>query len=101
MEESNELIEAKLPVLLTVVKSINSPRYPTVKLTVKARQSEIKVITNANLDLNPSLIGLNGSPTQVSRIFSPPAGGPGLLIKEEPGEAVLTLIEKLKEAKVI
>ncbi|MCE1248436.1 MAG: electron transfer flavoprotein subunit beta/FixA family protein [Firmicutes bacterium] len=101
MEETNEVVEAKMPVLLTVVKSINTPRYPTVKLTVKARQTEIRTLTNTDLDLNTSLIGLNGSPTQVSRIFNPPSGGPGLLIKEEPGEAVMTLIEKLKEAKVI
>jgi electron transfer flavoprotein beta subunit len=34
-EEGYEIIETTLPVLLTVVKSINEPRFPTVKGTMK------------------------------------------------------------------
>ncbi|HEY3423876.1 MAG TPA: electron transfer flavoprotein subunit beta/FixA family protein, partial [Negativicutes bacterium] len=35
-EDGYEIIETSTPVLLTVVKSINEPRYPTVKGTMKA-----------------------------------------------------------------
>lgn len=101
-EEGYEIIETKLPLLVTVVKSINNPRFPTVKGTMKANRAEIPVWTAADLDTDPNRIGLKGSPTQVRRIFTPKQRTQGEIIqKDSPREAVADLIQKFTEAKII
>ncbi|WP_312419826.1 electron transfer flavoprotein subunit beta/FixA family protein [Anaerospora hongkongensis] len=101
-ETGYEIIEAKLPVLLTVVKSINEPRFPTVKGTMKANRREIPVWTVNDLEADPQKLGLKGSPTQVRRIFTPQQRTQGELIQADSAqEAAAVLIQKLRDAKII
>lgn len=101
-EEGYEVIEAKLPLMVTTVKSINEPRFPTVKGTMKANRTEIPVWTLADLELDQERIGLKGSPTQVRRIFTPKQRTQGVVIQAETArEAVAQLIEKFTEAKIV
>jgi electron transfer flavoprotein beta subunit len=101
-EEGYEIIETTLPVLLTVVKSINEPRFPTVKGTMKANRKEIPVITVTDVEVDPERLGLKGSPTQVRRIFTPPQRTQGEIIQADSArESVAILIQKLSEAKII
>ncbi|QDR79015.1 electron transfer flavoprotein subunit beta/FixA family protein [Sporomusa termitida] len=101
-EEGYEVIETSLPVLLTVTKSINEPRYPTVKGTMKANRRQIPVWTAAELTVDPQRLGLKGSPTQVRRIFTPPQRVQGELIQADTArEAAGMLINKLVEAKLV
>ena len=71
LEGRYEIVEAPLPVMITVVREINQPRYPTVPLRLAAQDAEIKVWDNSVLQLDVETIGLKGSPTWVSKIFSP------------------------------
>ena len=71
LEGRHEIVEAPLPAVLTVVRELNRPRYPTVPMRLGARSAEIKVWNNQVLQLDEQTIGLKGSPTWVSRIFSP------------------------------
>lgn len=71
LEGRHEIIEAPLPVVLTVVREINRPRYPTVPRRLEAMEEEVKVWSNQALKLDEQTVGLKGSPTWVSRIFSP------------------------------
>lgn len=101
-EEGYEVLEVKLPFLISVVKSINEPRFPTVKGTMKANRANIPVWTAADLDVDENRIGLKGSPTQVRRIFTPPQRTQGIIIqKDTVQEAVSELIEKITEAKIL
>ncbi|SMC31509.1 electron transfer flavoprotein subunit beta/FixA family protein [Sporomusa malonica] len=101
-EEGYEIIETQTPVLLTVVKSINEPRFPTVKGTMKANRKEIPVITVNDVDVDPDRLGLKGSPTQVLRIFTPLQRKQGELIQADSArESVTVLIRKLSEAKIV
>jgi len=101
-EDGYEIIEVKLPLLLSVVKSINEPRYPTVKGTMKANRAEIAVWTAADLVVDEQKLGLKGSPTQVRKIFTPPRRVEGLLIQKDTAqEAVAELIQKLSDAKIV
>jgi electron transfer flavoprotein beta subunit len=65
------IVEAKLPAMITVVRELNRPRYPTVPMRIKAGGGKVRVWDNRELDLDVNTIGLKGSPTWVSRIFSP------------------------------
>lgn len=96
-----EIIETRLPVLLTVEKSINEPRYPTLKGTRRANKAEIKTYTAADIDVDSELAGLKGSPTHVKRIFTPQVRSKGEIISGEVNEASKTLAEKILALKVV
>lgn len=101
-EDGYEVLEVKLPFLISVVKSINEPRFPTVKGTMKANRAVIPVWTAADLNVDENRIGLKGSPTQVRRIFTPPQRTQGIFIQKDTArEAVSELIEKLSDAKIV
>jgi electron transfer flavoprotein beta subunit len=101
-EDGYEVIEAGLPLLVTVVKAANEPRYPTVKGTMRANRAEIPVWTVADLDTDPARLGLKGSPTQVRKIFTPKQRTQGVLIEKDTArEAVAELIARLSEAKIV
>jgi len=71
LEQQYEVVEATLPALLTVVREINTPRYPTVPGRLEAAEVKMPVWTNAVMSLDADKIGLKGSPTQVKKIFAP------------------------------
>jgi len=71
LEGRHEIVEAGLPAMLTVVREINRPRYPTVPMRLAAEEAEVAVWDNSVMGLDVEQIGLRGSPTQVRRIFSP------------------------------
>jgi electron transfer flavoprotein beta subunit len=71
LEGRHEIVEAPLPVMITVVRELNRPRYPTVPMRLASRQSAVETWNNQVLGLDEQGIGLKGSPTWVSRIFSP------------------------------
>jgi electron transfer flavoprotein alpha/beta subunit len=101
-EEGYEIIEGKMPMLVTVVKSANEPRFATVRGTMKANRKEIPVLTLADLDIDEKRIGLKGSPTQVKKIFTPPSRSGGEMIQaEDAREALSILMQKLSDAKII
>ena len=101
-EEGYEVIEAKMPLLVTVVKSIHEPRLPTAKGGMRANRMEIPVLTVNDIKVDEARIGLKGSPTQVRRIFTPEQRTQGELIQADSGrEAAQVLVEKLTQAKLI
>ncbi len=96
-EEGYEVIESPLPCLITVVKEINEPRLPSLKGKMRAKKIEIKKIEAKDLDLDPSLIGLNGSPTKVVKIFTPPPRKGGQMLEGEAKEVVDKLVNLIKD----
>jgi len=104
LEEGREVVACSLPVLLTVVKDINQPRYPTFMGIRRATRMEIPVWgAEALPDARPDYLGLKGSPTQVVRIFTPPAraGQVTLFQAETPAAAAAQLAARLLADKVI
>jgi electron transfer flavoprotein beta subunit len=101
LEEVNEVVEAPMPAVITVVKQINEPRLPSLKGMMRAKKAEIKNFTAQDIAADPKNIGLNGSPTSVVKIFSPPPKGGGQILKGEPEEIVDNLLSKIKERKII
>ena len=72
MPNTIEVLEVKYPCLLTVDKDIFQPRLPSYKKKLETDEREINVISlNDFEDKDEKKYGLNGSPTQVERIFPP------------------------------
>ncbi|MEW5937921.1 MAG: electron transfer flavoprotein subunit beta/FixA family protein [Candidatus Thermoplasmatota archaeon] len=102
LEDGYEVIEARLPALLTVIKEINTPRFPTVRGIVEAyREKEVKVWGAGDIGADPMQIGLNGSPTSVHRSFAPEPKGKGVVLDPKAGELANLLLEKLLEKNVL
>ncbi len=71
MDDGYDEVEVEIPVLLTVVKEINKPRFPSLKGKMKARKMEIPVLSSEDIGADSRYLGLSGSPTWVSRVFVP------------------------------
>ncbi|MCP4717338.1 MAG: electron transfer flavoprotein subunit beta/FixA family protein [Deltaproteobacteria bacterium] len=99
LETYHEVVEAQLPVMMTVEREINDPRYPTVPGRLDADDIQIQVWNNAFLKLDPNSIGLLGSPTQVRRIFAPEREAGEVMNGEGDQMTVATdtMFDKLKE----
>ena len=78
VEDGTERIRAPLPCLLTVVHEINEPSMPTLAGKMRARRAPVRVLSAADLGLNPAECGLAGSPTRVVRIAFPKVTRSGL-----------------------
>jgi len=103
LEGRKEIVLAKLPALMTLVREINNPRYPTVPARLAAEQATIAVWDNKFLQLKPEQLGLKGSPTNVKKIFAPERAigeilGDG---ENDPEGAVQLLIQRLIEKDLI
>jgi electron transfer flavoprotein beta subunit len=95
MEDGHDVLKVPLPALFTVVKEINEPRLPSLKGKMKARKAEITTWTRDDLEVEPSKLGLDGSPTRVIRIFAPEPRGGGVVFEGETDETVGKLTEAL------
>lgn len=95
IEEGFEIIEVPLPCLMTVVKEINEPRLPSLKGKMRAKKAEITTWTAKDLDIDTSKIGLDGSPTKVIKIFTPPPRKGGQILKGEADKVASELARLL------
>jgi len=97
LEDGYEVVEVKIPCLLTAVKELNTPRYMSIGGIVDAYKKEIIVWGHKDLEIDPMLCGLNASPTRVIRSFTPPPKGKGEMLKGTVAEMAAALVGKLKE----
>ncbi|HBA73144.1 MAG: electron transfer flavoprotein subunit beta [Geobacteraceae bacterium GWC2_55_20] len=97
LEGRHEIVEAPLPAMLTVVRELNRPRYPKVPMRLAAAEATVEVWNNQVLKLDEQKIGLKGSPTWVSKIFSPDRAVGEILGdgNSDPEGTAEMLIEKL------
>lgn len=96
VEEGYEVIETPLPCLITVVKEINEPRLPSLKGKLRAKNTTITKWGIQELGIDKKDVGLEGSPTRVVKIFSPPPRKGGQILQGNPQEMAEKLVELLK-----
>jgi electron transfer flavoprotein beta subunit len=96
-EEGYDIVETPLPALFTVVKEINSPRLPSLKGMMRAKSAKITKWTADDIEADPKSLGLDGSPTRVVKIFSPPPRKGGEMIKGDASEVSKELVQLLKD----
>jgi len=103
LEGRDEVVEASLPAMISVVREINTPRYPTVPLRLAAEEAAVTIWDNKEMKLLGETIGLKGSATQVRKIFSPERAVGEILGDgaANPDEAAGLLLDKLRENGLI
>lgn len=96
------MLESAFPCLLTVLKSTNEPRYPSLKGKMMAKKKEIPVWSAEDVKANFEKIGLKGSPTVVVKIFTPQLRDNGEFIDGETAEEKAhSLVGHLKDMSII
>jgi electron transfer flavoprotein beta subunit len=101
VEDGYETIESPLPAVITVAKEINVPRMPSLRGLSKSRSAQIPVWTANDIAADKATIGQAGSGTWVVKVFYPQRIQHAEMIKGEPPVQAKTLVEKLREAKII
>ena len=101
LEDGYEVIEVQTPCLLTCVKELNEPRYMTVRGIVEAYEQDITMWNEKDVVLDPADCGLNASPTQVFRSFTPPQKGKGIMLQGTITEMANDLVNRLNEKHLL
>jgi electron transfer flavoprotein beta subunit len=95
-ETGYQTLSAALPALVSVTKSANEPRYPSLKGIMGAKKKEIKMLAAADLTLAKA-VGSDGAKTEVTELAAPPARAKGKTITAADGaDCARQIVEILK-----
>jgi electron transfer flavoprotein beta subunit len=99
LEDGKQTVEATLPAVISVVKEINEPRYPSFMGIRKASKAEIPAWGAADINYNTAVKAKASWP----EITAPAAreGSVQIIEGATPEEAARKLVDKLIEEKVI
>ncbi|NLF39877.1 electron transfer flavoprotein subunit beta/FixA family protein [bacterium] len=100
-EEGYDVVEAQMPVVISVVKEINQPRIASLKGKMNAKKATVPVMTAEAIGADRARLGLDGSPTWVAEVFAPPARGGGRRLEGAPAEMAAELVKELKALQVL
>lgn len=105
LEDGYMTVQVQTPCLITCVKELNEARYMTVKGILTCWDKPIQVLDYPALKdeplIDPTTIGLKGSPTNIFRSFTPPQKGAGQLLTGSSEEMAKQLAEQLAKKHVI
>ncbi|MDR5659817.1 electron transfer flavoprotein subunit beta/FixA family protein [Serpentinicella sp. ANB-PHB4] len=102
LEDGYEMVQVQKPALFTAIQELNEPRYASIPGIVTAcREKEVEVFNVDDIEVDRKQIGLEGSPTQVKRSFTPEAKGKGVMLKGSSKEMAEQLIVNLKKKHLI
>lgn len=101
-ETGTATVEVKLPVVISCEQSMNEPRYPTVKGTMRANKKQFPVWTAADLGADVSKLGLKNATTKLIGLVETPPRGKGEMLSGDTAEDLAAaLVGKLVALKVV
>ncbi|WP_251861007.1 electron transfer flavoprotein subunit beta/FixA family protein [Clostridium sp. Marseille-Q2269] len=101
LEDGYEVLSVKMPVLLTAIKELNTPRYMHMARIFECCNKEIKIWSADDIGADKSLLGLSGSPTKVKKSITKETKRDGILVNKPFKEAAQYAVSKLKEKHYI
>ncbi|MFA5637274.1 MAG: electron transfer flavoprotein subunit beta [Anaerovoracaceae bacterium] len=103
LEDGYEVIRLKTPCMLTTIKELNKPRYMHIAGIYQACAADIPTWNAADLNVDPDKeVGLDASPTNVFRSFTPLPKGKGQMIEGDCEKDIgQQLIIRLKSKHII
>ena len=85
LEDGYMTIKVKTPCLVTCIKELNQPRYMSVDGIFECYSKPYEVFDYNTLKddplIDPTTIGLKGSPTNIFKSFTPPQKGVGMMLE--------------------
>ncbi|WP_315165976.1 electron transfer flavoprotein subunit beta/FixA family protein [Metaclostridioides mangenotii] len=101
-EDGYQVIKAKMPILITTLQEMNSPRYMKVSRIYDCMNKDlIETWTLKDIDVGLEEIGLKGSPTKVKKSFTKGVKARGTVHDVDEREGASIIINALKEKHII
>ncbi len=97
---ASETITASLPALVSVTDQINEPRYPSFKGIMAAKKKPVETWSLADLEIDPTLVGLAAAWTTVESFTQRPPRAKGQIVTDE-GDGGTKLAEFLSAQKFV
>jgi electron transfer flavoprotein beta subunit len=101
IENGYRLVQVELPAVFTVTQELNTPRTLSFSGIIKSRKKEITTWNMADIALQAESVGLQGSPTIVSKLEYQERKRECQMIEGTLDEKVDLLIRKFVEAGVV
>jgi electron transfer flavoprotein beta subunit len=96
-----QTVSTQLPALASVTKSINEPRYPSLKGIMGAKKKTIAPLTLAELALDRA-VGSDGAKTELLELAAAPARAKGFIAEAPDGATgAQIIVDFLKEKKLL
>jgi electron transfer flavoprotein beta subunit len=101
-EYGYDTVQVELPAVISVGDAINEPRYPSLKAIMGAKKKPLETVASADVGIDSSLVGEEGSRVQCGDFHDPPAKAAGQIIEDEDtNETVEKIVAWLDERKLI
>jgi len=100
LDDFFEVLDVRLPALVTVVKQINEPRFPSMRNVLKAKRAQVIKWTAADISADLTQTGFDGSPTTVVKVWPPEKRGGGTMLHGDTDEVVTALANAIKELNI-
>ena len=97
----HEVLEIKLPALLTIQTGINEPRYASIFGIRKAMKKQIETLGLDDLGLAEDAVGEAGSKTSLVKLFIPEVTAQATILEGSPEEVSSELVTILKNEGVV
>lgn len=102
LEDGYEMIKLQTPCMLTAIKELNTPRYMTMKGIFMDKSDITKTWNAKDIEVDLNTVGLEASPTNVFRSFTPAPKGKGIVLEGDTERDVAdSLLVHLKAKHVI
>lgn len=102
-EDRYQILKVAYPCMLTTLGEMNEPRYMRVSRVYDSYKNEnlISIWNVSNIEVDPSNLGLKGSPTKVKKSFTKGAKTAGKVFEVDEKEGSKIILDKLKEQFLI
>jgi electron transfer flavoprotein beta subunit len=101
MEESFEVVEAEIPVLVTVANEINQPRLALLKDILKAGRKPVQELKAAGLGLSDDEVGVKGSVREIISNLAPEQARKHVVFEGDLKDVVENLVNALTKEGVL
>ena len=105
LEDGYMTIKTKTPCLLTCIKELNEPRYMSIGGIYATYNKPLEVYDFEKLKdhplIDPTTLGLKGSPTNIFKSFTPPQKGVGMMLEGSGKETCEELAAILAKKHII
>ena len=102
LEDGYEILKLKTPCVLTAIKELNCPRYMSVMGIYRAAAFDVKVWNAADIGVDIGTVGLEASPTNVYKSFTPAKKGKGVVVEGDSAKEIAgNFVSGLKSKHII
>ena len=105
LEDGYMTIQTKTPCLITCIKELNAPRYMSLGGIMDCYSKPVEVYDYNTLKddplIDPTTIGLKGSPTNIFKSFTPPQKGQGRMLEGADKNTCAELAAELLKKHII